>query len=114
MMFKNNYNSNSRKNESAKILLKYPNRIPVIVNKCNKSTLNELNKNKFLVETDMKFMKFVYTIRNNIIIDKSQSLFTLVNNTLVSGNQTMGEIYNDHKNEDGFLYVTYTSENTFG
>jgi len=50
MMFKNNYNSNSRKNESAKILLKYPNRIPVIVNKCNKSTLNELNKNKFYIK----------------------------------------------------------------
>ena len=104
----------SRKNESTKIILKYPDRIPVIVNKCNKSKLNTLKKNKFLVEKDMKYMNFIFTIRNNIDLDKSQSLFTLVNNTLINGNQTMGEIYNDHKNEDGFLYVVYTSENTFG
>lgn len=104
----------SRKNESTKIILKYPDRIPVIVNKSSKSTLNTLKKNKFLVEKDMKYMNFIFTIRNNINLDKSQSLFTLVNNTLINGNQTMGDIYNDHKNDDGFLYVVYTSENTFG
>ena len=111
MLLKDNI---QRKNESTKIILKYPDKIPVIVNKCNNSPLNTLNKNKFLVEKDMKFMNFVFIIRKNIELDKSQSLFTLVNNTLVNSNQTMGEIYNDHKNEDGFLYVVYTSENTFG
>ena len=105
---------NIRKNEADKIILKYPDRLPVIVNKCNNSTLNDLKKNKFLVEKDMKFMNFILTIRNNIDLNKSQTLFVLVNNTLVNGNKTMGEIYNDLKNEDGFLYVTYTSENTFG
>lgn len=103
-----------KQNESTKIILKYPDRVPVIVNKCNKSTLNKLKKNKFLVEKDMTFTNFIFTIRKNIELDKSHALFTLVNNTLVNGNQTMGEIYNDHKNEDGFLYVVYTSENTFG
>ena len=51
---------------------------------------------------------------NNIDLDKSQTLFTLVNNTLINGNQSMGEVYNDHKNDDGFLYMEYSSENTFG
>ena len=26
----------------------------------------------------------------------------------------MSSIYEDHKDEDGFLYVTYSGENTFG
>ena len=29
-------------------------------------------------------------------------------------NQSLSEIYDKHKNDDGFLYITYSSENTFG
>jgi GABA(A) receptor-associated protein len=28
--------------------------------------------------------------------------------------QTISEIYATYKNEDGFLYITYSGENTFG
>lgn len=27
---------------------------------------------------------------------------------------TMGQVYSEHRDEDGFLYVTYSGENTFG
>ena len=27
---------------------------------------------------------------------------------------TMGAIYEEHKDEDGFLYIAYSGENTFG
>ena len=27
---------------------------------------------------------------------------------------TMGSIYDEHKDEDGFLYIAYSGENTFG
>jgi len=27
---------------------------------------------------------------------------------------TMGELYEQHKDEDGFLYIAYSGENTFG
>ena len=104
----------SRKNESQKILLKYTNRVPIIVNKCSTCALNDLKKNKFLVEKNMKFKNFIYIIRNNIKLEKHESLFVLVNNILVSNNTTMADIYSEHKNEDGFLYITYTAENTFG
>ena len=26
----------------------------------------------------------------------------------------MADVYSDHKDEDGFLYITYSGENTFG
>ena len=26
----------------------------------------------------------------------------------------MSDVYEDHKDEDGFLYITYSGENTFG
>jgi hypothetical protein len=30
------------------------------------------------------------------------------------GNKKISDIYVEHKNKDGFLYITYSSENTFG
>ena len=27
---------------------------------------------------------------------------------------TMGELYSQHKDADGFLYIAYSGENTFG
>ena len=38
----------------------------------------------------------------------------MVNNTICPSNIPICNVYNDHKDEDGFLYVKYTGENTFG
>ena len=27
---------------------------------------------------------------------------------------TLGQVYSEHRDEDGFLYVAYSGENTFG
>jgi len=27
---------------------------------------------------------------------------------------TMGQVYSEHRDDDGFLYVAYSGENTFG
>ena len=34
--------------------------------------------------------------------------------TLLRAAALMSEVYDDHKDEDGFLYITYSGENTFG
>jgi len=33
---------------------------------------------------------------------------------LFTNSATMGAIYEEHKDEDGFLYIAYSGENTFG
>lgn len=46
---------------------------------------------------------------------KESALFLLVNGKIsIVGNQTMSEIYQNHKDNDGFLYITYTSQLTWG
>ena len=62
----------------------------------------------------MEFKQFIYVVRKSIQLDPSQALFITINNKLVTGSKQMGEIYEEYKNKDGFLYVVYTSENTFG
>ena len=108
------YDENSRSQESNKILLKYPTRIPIIVEKHEKCQFEEINKKKYLVPKDLPINQFVFIIRKRIKLDPSQTLFVMVNNSLVSGSELLGEVYETKKDTDGFLYMKYSSENTFG
>ena len=47
-------------------------------------------------------------------LEPSESLFVMINHQLPRSNALIGDIYEEQHNKDGFLYVTYTSENTFG
>jgi len=114
MGFKDKYGPKSRELESNKILLKYPTRIPIIVEKHINCKLKDINKNKYLVPKDMLMNQFIYVIRKRIELEPSESLFVMTANQLTSSNMTLGEIYDKHAGEDGFLYMVYTSENTFG
>ena len=114
MDFKTKNDFAQRLSESNKIMEKYPQRVPIIVEKCNKSQINDIDKHKYLVPKDLNMNQFVYIIRKRIKLDKSQSIFLMVNNTVCPSNIPICNVYNDHKDEDGFLYVKYTGENTFG
>ena len=103
-----------RFNESTKIMEKYPDKIPIIVSKCSKSHLNNIDKNKYLVSNDMILSQFIYTIRKRIKLEASEALFFFIDNTVPKNSAPIGELYNLHKDKDGFLYITYNSDNTFG
>ena len=97
------------------ILKKYPDRVPVYVNKKEGSVVEEIKKHKYLVPKEMTMGNFIYVLRKNIKLNSSQALFVFVDNLIVSNSQMLGEIYTAHKNkEDLFLYVVYSSESTFG
>ena len=34
--------------------------------------------------------------------------------TFVPNSASVGEVYDEHRDEDGFLYVQFSGENTFG
>ena len=100
-----------RKKSSEIIMKKHPESIPIIVD-C-KSNI-ELNKKKYIVPKTLNVCQFISTIRKKIKIDSSQSIFLLCNNTMISNNQMIINIYNKHHNSDGFLYIILTLENVFG
>ena len=100
--------------QSEKIMKKYPDKIPVIVTKFKNTDLPDIKKSKFIVPKDMKFTNFVYIIRKHIKLNSEKAIFITINNKLCPSNSTLGEIYDDMKNDDGFLYMEYSSENTFG
>ena len=100
--------------ESDRIKNKYPNRIPIIVEKKKDSELPDIDKSKFLVQKDMIINQFIYIIRKKINLKPNEAIFVTINNQMCISNQSLSEIYDKHKNDDGFLYITYSSENTFG
>jgi len=103
-----------RKAESSKIRSKYPDRIPVICEKAEKSNIPEIDKKKYLVPSDLTVGQFVYVIRSRIKVDPNTNIFIFVNNVLPPTAALMSALYEEQKDEDGFLYITYSGENTFG
>lgn len=101
-----------RKEESAKILTKYPGRLPVIIASLNISF--KLETYKYLVPADITLSQFMFIIRKRCNVPSEKGLFIFINNTLPIHSQMMSEIYNKNKESDGFLYMTISEENTFG
>ena len=112
--FKNKYSFEKRSQESKTIKEKYPDRIPIIVQKHYGCDLPEVDKCKYLVPKDMTMGQFLFVIRKRIKIDSSKALFIMVDNNMVTGSSNLSIVYADDQDDDGFLYVTYTTENTFG
>ena len=99
---------------------------------------------RYLVPADLTVGQFVYVIRKRIKVSPEKAIFMFVKNVLPPTGQfqpvlhsvraafflpaqvctadclfafaaaLMSDVYEDHKDEDGFLYITYSGENTFG
>ncbi|KAG8086912.1 hypothetical protein GUJ93_ZPchr0010g8182 [Zizania palustris] len=103
-----------RQAEANRIREKYPDRIPVIVEKAERSDVPDIDKKKYLVPADLTVGQFVYVVRKRIKLSAEKAIFIFVKNTLPPTAALMSAIYEENKDEDGFLYMTYSGENTFG
>jgi len=114
--FKQRKSFPSRRDEVAGIRAKFPSKIPVIVERYHKEkALPLLDKTKFLVPQELTMSQFVTIVRNRMSLSPTQSFYLIVNNkSLASMSTTLQEVYKDEKDEDGFLYMTYASQEIFG
>ncbi|KAK9833134.1 hypothetical protein WJX74_008135 [Apatococcus lobatus] len=112
--FKDEHPLERRQAEAGRIRDKYPDRIPVIVEKAEKSDIPDIDKKKYLVPSELTIGQFVYVIRKRIRVSPEKAIFMFVKNVLPPTAALIENVYGDHKDEDGFLYITYSGENTFG
>ncbi|CDW72592.1 autophagy-related protein 8f [Stylonychia lemnae] len=104
-----------RRSESERIRERYPDRIPVICEKSETSKLPDIDKTKYLVPSDLTAYHFNYIIRKRIKLPEKDSLYFFVNGKyLLKGDTLMAHAYEKRKDNDGFLYITYTDETTLG
>lgn len=111
--FKKRYSLEQRLLQSEKIRNRYPDRIPIIIERYNKS-LPKLDKKKYLVPADLTLGNFLYVIRKRLKFSSEKSLFLFVNNKLIPLSHVLFFVYDRNRDKDGFLYVKYCEENTFG
>ena len=114
--FKHKNTFEQRLTESRSIKNKFPGRIPVIVEKAPiiNTDVPLIDKNKFLVPGDLTLGQFIFIIRKKLVLEPEKALFIFVKDQLPLTTTLMRELYANHQDNDGFLYMNYTSENTFG
>ena len=97
----------------------------MICEKVEKSDIPTIDKKKYLVPSDLTVGQFCYVIRKRIKLAPEKAIFIFVNEVLPPTAALMSSIYDEHKDDDGFLYITYlpfssasngsyAGENTFG
>lgn len=98
-----------------RLIEKYPNKVPCIIQRhirCN--DVPALKRKKYLLPKDIRLADLLFYIRAQLTVPPHISIYVLVGNSLPSLNQTLSLIYEEEKAEDGFLYISYSSEHAFG
>ena len=110
MSYISNNSFEKRKSECLRIMSKYPDRIPVIVEPNGKNDI-EIDNKKYLVPNDFNVGQFIYVLRKRIKLSADKSLFLFINNDMIPNVCfLMSEMYYNYSNDDGFLYVKYRTE----
>ncbi len=113
--FKQEFTFKRRVEESTRMLSKYPDRRPVICEKAMyQPNLPNIETKKYLIPYEFTFAEFMYVIRKKMKLREDEGIFLFTNNQIVTSSSVIGEMYEHSKDPDGFLYVKYAKENTFG
>lgn len=114
-MFKDTNTFEKRCEESARIRKKYPTRIPVIVEKdLREKSLPQISRKKYLVPQDLSVGEFMFVIRKRIKLAPEKSIYLFIDGSLQNTSANLYQVYEEHKDKDGFLYILYYGESTFG
>lgn len=69
---------------------------------------------RFLVPRDMSVGQFIHILSSRLHLTPGKALFVFVKDTLPQTATLMDSVYESFKDKDGFLYMCYSSEKTFG
>ncbi len=104
-----------RVKKSQVILEKYPDRVPLIIQPSNNDRhAYPIDKSKYITPRDLTMMQLQQIIRKRVRFPPEKALFMFIYNKIYPITSTVGTIYDNNKDSDGFLYITYCQENTFG
>ena len=99
--------------EYLRIHKKYPYKVPIILEPVGKDA-PILTNTKYLVNQEFTLGEFLYTIRTKSKLRPESSIFLFINDKVYNTSECLQQIYDLEKRPDGFLYISVSSENTFG
>ncbi len=110
--FKSQYTLEERIKQSSNILNKYKDSVPIYIDFTNLS--KTIEKSKFVIPNGFTVGQLLTAIRMKMTLSPACALFIFINNRLVPVTSVISTVYQENKDEDGFLYVCCSEENTFG
>ena len=113
-MYKESRSFGARCDESAIMRNRYPDRIPIVIEPRTPKTPS-IDKRKYMTPKDLTFGQLFFIVRKRLNLRQEDALFFYMNNNiLVPTTSTIHAVYETNRDEDGFLYIGYSLENTFG
>ncbi len=102
--------------ESARVMRKYPDRIPIICERAlfAKPECPYIDKCKYLVPRELTVGQLMYVIRKRLKLQAHQALYLFAGTMLPCNVMRIDALHQLQKDDDQFLYITYSLENTFG
>ena len=124
--YRQKHSAEYRRSESEDIRRLHPDRIPIIaeVHPTSQDALladGVAVRYKYLVPDEMNVANFLIVLRGRMQVPSDQALYLFVTDAagstsrLITGGQMLSAVYERNKSvEDGYLYVVYATESTFG
>jgi GABA(A) receptor-associated protein len=114
--FKNAHPFDARAAEARRIRQKFPGRIPVLIERAHATDagIPAIDKSKFLVPGELTVGQLIFVVRKRLLLPPEKALFLFVGSVLPPTGVLVKEVYAQYADRDGFLYVQYAGETTFG
>ncbi|GKT36288.1 putative multi-domain containing protein [Aduncisulcus paluster] len=104
-----------RLEEARGVRERFPDRIPIIIEKDKRATeLPELDRFKFLFPSHFFVVQLLYVLKERLHLPQTDAFYLFINDQAPTNSQTLQSLYDNNKNEDGFLYMKYSSQAAFG
>mmetsp|Transcript_36305 Transcript_36305/g.104498 ORF Transcript_36305/g.104498 Transcript_36305/m.104498 type:complete len:121 (-) Transcript_36305:163-525(-) len=106
--------------ESQRVLIKFPDRVPVILKMAGTGDAPSQEFGRFLAPNTMTWGAFRCRVHKQINQElkpaglPEKTVYVLVKGNLPKTATTMGVVYEQCKDDDGMLYATCSEEDTFG
>ncbi len=104
-----------RKRRCAELVEKNPNKVPVIFDRNRDSSIPDIGSIKFVSTRNLRLAYFSNQIRSALKLTSENALFFSSSKLkLIKNDALLGDLYDQSRDEDGFLYIEYREVDSFG